>query len=143
MTRFKTTVLAEPETISDLTGDLLAFLAGQNVDARTTHHVALIVEEVLTNLATHGQCSGQPAKLTVTVEPAQVKGEIIDSGAAFDPRKAPDPDLDLAAADRPVGGVGLFLVRQFSRELEYVSDGGQNRTTFAVGRGDAAGHGEG
>jgi anti-sigma regulatory factor (Ser/Thr protein kinase) len=134
MTQFAANALATPEAISGLTDTLLTFLKDQNVDARTTHHVALIVEEVLTNVGTHGNCRDTPARITVTVEPTQVRGEIVDSGEPFDPREAADPDLDLAPDERPVGGLGLFLVRQLACNLEYERRKEENWTTFAVAR---------
>jgi anti-sigma regulatory factor (Ser/Thr protein kinase) len=63
-----------------------------------------------------------------------VTGEIIDSGSPFDPREAPEPDLDSNTTERRVGGLGLFLVRRFASALEYAQRNGENYTTFAVPR---------
>ena len=134
MTQFAVDVLVSPEAISELTGTLMNFLNGQHVDARATHHVAMIVEEFLTNLATHGNCRDKPARIAVTVEPSRVQGEIVDRGPPYDPRQAPAPNLDLAAEDRPAGGLGLFLVRQFSSSLDYERRNDENHTIFAVAR---------
>jgi serine/threonine-protein kinase RsbW len=94
----------------------------------------LIVEEILTNLGTNGNGSDKPARITVTVGPAGVKGEIVDSGSPFDPRDAPAPNFDLAPDDRAAGGFGLFLVRQFSYKFEHEYKNGENHTMFAVAR---------
>ena len=127
-------VLATPEAISDLTGRIMAFLEEQRVDGRATHHVAMVVEELVTNLGTHGNCRDKPAKVRLTVEPAQVKGEIVDTGPSFDPREAPDPDVDASVEDRPIGGLGLYLVRQLASSLEYSHRNGENSTTFTIAR---------
>ena len=134
MTQLTRNVLPRPTAISELTGSIIAFLEEQHVDARATHRVALIVEEILTNLATHGHSSDRPARITVTVGPMGVKGEIVDSGTPFDPRDAPVPKLDLAPEDRAAGGLGLFLVREFSCKFEYEYKNGENYTMFAVAR---------
>jgi anti-sigma regulatory factor (Ser/Thr protein kinase) len=134
MIQFSTDVFAVPEAISSLTERLMAFLEGQGVDMRATHHVALIVEELLTNLGTHGQCCDCRARVTITVAADAVTGEIVDGGASFDPRMAPAPDLDLDALDRPAGGLGLFLVRELSCDLHYVRHHNENHTSFAVAR---------
>ena len=134
MTQLTADVLAAPEAISRLTDTLMSFLKDQHVDARATHHVAMIIEEFLTNLATHGNCRDTPARVSVTVEPGQVQGEIVDSGPPYDPRQAPAPNLDLAAMDRPAGGLGLFLVHRFCSSLEYVRRDGDNHTIFSVPR---------
>jgi serine/threonine-protein kinase RsbW len=135
MTAFTASVLARPEAISELTERLLGFLEAQQVDPRASHHVALVVEELLTNVGMHGNCRDLPARVSVAVAPAQVTGEVVDGGSPFDPREAPEPDLDSEAADRPVGGLGLFLVRRFTSALEYARRNGENYTTFAVPRG--------
>ena len=134
MKQITVTALPTPEAISALTDQLMAFLRQAQVDARATHHVALVVEEVFTNLSTHGNCRDKPAKITVTIEPKQVKGEIVDSGPAFDPRTAPSPHLDELPDERAVGGLGLHLVRELSSTLEYAHRNDENHMTFAIVR---------
>jgi anti-sigma regulatory factor (Ser/Thr protein kinase) len=134
MAPFETEVLATPEAITALTEQVLAFLADQQVDARATHHVALVVEELVTNLGSHGNCRDAPATVRLVVEPAQVTGEIRDSGPPFDPRLAPDPGVDAPIEDRPIGGLGLYLVRELSTALTYAHEDGRNVTRFAITR---------
>jgi serine/threonine-protein kinase RsbW len=137
-TRFETSVLATPEAISGLVEQVMAFLDKQGVDVRATHHTALILDEVLTNLGTHGNCQNSPVRIAVAVEPDKVTGEIVDHGPPFDPRRAPEPSLALDAADRPIGGLGLHLVRQLTSSLEYERRNDENCMIFAISRGDAA-----
>jgi anti-sigma regulatory factor (Ser/Thr protein kinase) len=135
MTRFNANVLARPEAISHLTEKVMAFLSKQGVDARATHHVALVLEEVLTNLGTHGDCRDIPARVIVRVRPDKVIGEIIDAGPPFDPRLVPNPASEVGSADHAVGGLGLHLVRKLSSDLEYARRTDENYTSFAVSRG--------
>jgi serine/threonine-protein kinase RsbW len=135
MTQFQTYVLARPEAMSGLTDKVMAFLSVNGVDPRASHHVALVFEEILTNLATHGDCRDVPATIAVKVLPDRVTGEIIDRGPAFDPRLAPPLPVDVPAADRPVGGLGLHLVRQLTSHLQYARQNDQNLLTFDVNRG--------
>lgn len=134
MTQFETSLLAKPEAMSDLTDKVMAFLTEQGVDTRATHHVALVFEEVLSNLATHGNCSDIPAKIAVRISPDKVIGEVIDSGPPFDPRLAPNPLTHVATADRPIGGLGLQLVRKLSSDLEYARRNDKNFVRFAISR---------
>ena len=134
MSELKATALATPEGIAQLTDDLMSFLQREKVDRRATHHVALVVEEVMTNLGTHGNCRDKPARITVTIEPKQIKGEIIDTGPEFDPRQAPAPNLEASAEERGIGGLGLHLVRELSSALEYSRRNGENCTMFAIAR---------
>jgi len=134
MAPLETEVLATSEAISALTEKVLAYLEEQQVDSRAAHHVALVVEEIVTNLGTHGNCRDKPAKIRLMVEPAQVTGEIIDTGPPFDLRLAPDPAIEVPLEERPIGGLGLYLIRKLTSTLEYSHQNGQNLTTFAIAR---------
>lgn len=131
---FETSVLVHPAAISGLTDQILKFLQSAGVDARSGHHVALALEEILTNLATHGNCAGQPVKVRLAVEPDKVRTEIVDPCTFFDLRQAPEPDLNAEIEDRAVGGLGLFLIRQFASDIDCVRRDGMNFTTFSVVR---------
>jgi anti-sigma regulatory factor (Ser/Thr protein kinase) len=87
---------------------LLADTGRAGVDARTAHHIALAFDELLANLGSHGNSADKLATVRVVVEPDMVKGEVIDSGPAFDIRTVPDPDLSQRIEDRQAGGLGLF-----------------------------------
>lgn len=65
-------------------------------------------------------------------EPGCLKVEIADRGIAFNPLTYPEPDLNAPLEDRQVGGLGVFLTRQFTDSLEYVRDGAWNRVRFAM-----------
>lgn len=131
---FEAEILATPEAISSLTEKILAFLEERQVDARATHHVALVVEELVTNLGMHGNCRDKPATVRITVEPAEVNGEIIDTGPPFDPGQAAAPDVNAPIAERPVGGLGLYLVRQFTNSFDYAHRNDKNFTRFSIAR---------
>ena len=136
MPRFETSIVATPEAISDLTDQVMVFLHDQGVETRASHHTALVLDEVLTNLATHGNCGDQPARIALTVAADAVTGEVVDAGPPFDPRLAPKPSLDVPADERPIGGLGLYLVRKLSGALEYTRRNGENWTTFVIRRGE-------
>ena len=126
------------QEISNLTERATDFLSEHGVDARAAHHVALVLDELLTNLATHGGASGQTAKVRISIEAGHVRGEVDDNGPAFDPRTAPEPDVSADIADRPIGGLGLLLVRRLTSGLDYVRRDGRNCTTFSVPRTEHA-----
>ncbi len=53
-----------------------------------------------------------------------------DDGPAFDPLAAPMPDLDAPIEDRPIGGLGIHLLREMMDELEYTRLDSRNRLTL-------------
>ena len=134
MTRFATNIAPHPAAISQLTEDVADFLRGAGVDARAVHHVGLVIDEILTNVATHGGSPDAPASVAIEVRTDRVFGEIGDFGAPFDPRTGPEPDLGSPIEERSIGGLGLHLVRQLTSVLEYRREGRQNWTTFCIAR---------
>jgi anti-sigma regulatory factor (Ser/Thr protein kinase) len=138
MADFVADVVAEPDAISALSERATAFLAGEGVDARASHHVALVIDELLTNVAAHGGGARTRACIRLTVWPDRVHAEVSDYGAQFDPRTTRNIDLSVAADNRPIGGLGLYLIHRVAEELDYERDGSCNRTTFSVRRTPAA-----
>lgn len=134
MTQFEASTLPTPDAIAAVTDQVMAFLEQHGVDARAAHHTGLVLSEILTNLATHGACCDRPAKIAVTIGPDKVTGEIVDSGPPFDPRLAPEPSLDVSLDERPIGGLGLFLVRKLTCSLEYARRNDENCMIFAIRR---------
>jgi anti-sigma regulatory factor (Ser/Thr protein kinase) len=134
MARFTVEIVPSPEAIGRLTDEVSDFLRGAGVDARAMHHVALVIDEILTNVATHGGSPDAPATVAIEVQPDRIAGRIGDVGKPFDPRTGPAPDIGAPVEDRKVGGLGLHLVRQLTSALEYRSDGKQNWTTFCIPR---------
>jgi anti-sigma regulatory factor (Ser/Thr protein kinase) len=134
MARFTVDIAPNSEAIGRLTDDVTDFLQGAGVDARAVHHVALVIDEILTNVATHGGCPDAPATVALEVQPDRISGEIGDFGKPFDPRTGPAPDFGAPLEERRIGGLGLHLVRQLTSVLEYRSDGKRNWTTFCIPR---------
>ena len=51
---------------------------------------------------------------------------LADRGKEFDPTRREDPDLSLPAEERPIGGLGIFLIKQLMDSVEYRREGGEN-----------------
>ncbi|HMK78428.1 MAG TPA: ATP-binding protein [Xanthobacteraceae bacterium] len=137
MTTFEAQAKAQPEAISTLTARVENFLQQQGVDARATYHVAMLIEELMSNLAIHGSVPDELAIVRLAVDPADVRVELLDRGPPFDPRCAPEPDLTTSVEERQVGGLGLFLMRKFASDISYARSGAQNCTRFSVRRSRA------
>ena len=99
------------------------------------HELDLLIEEILTNIWRYSYPEGAPGTVIVTYsipEPGELAVEVGDQGVAFDPLKVSPPDLTLDLAQRPVGGLGIWLVKSFSKSLTYRREQGWNRLTFAI-----------
>ena len=88
----------------------------------------LVGEEVMTNVAKYGFDPGAtPAmELLLSVTDHAAVLEFRDEGRPFDPLAQPPPDLDAPVEERPVGGLGLALVRAMVDEARYAREGATN-----------------
>jgi anti-sigma regulatory factor (Ser/Thr protein kinase) len=143
MADFAAELTATPDAISAMTERVAAFLADSGVDARAAHHVALVLDELLTNVATHGGAIEAPVSVSLTISPDRVSAEVVDGGAVFDPRVERSFDVSASAEERPVGGLGLLLVHRVTEGLAYERAGDRNRTTFSICRTPAGRKGRG
>jgi anti-sigma regulatory factor (Ser/Thr protein kinase) len=108
---------------------LQEFCSGHGVVEDALYDLRLCLDEVLANVIRHGYGIGETGKIQVTVAcPGdRVRLEIRDAAAPFNPLDASDPDLDVAPEDRPIGGLGIFLVKQLMDTVSYDYEGGENR----------------
>jgi serine/threonine-protein kinase RsbW len=134
MADFVAELTARQDAISALTERAAKFLADCGVDARAVHHVTLVLDELLTNVATHGGTIETAVSIRLTTWPKRVTAEVIDSGAMFDPSIERNLDIPVDLEEFPVGGLGLLLMRRVTEDLAYERVGDRNRTVFSVSR---------
>ena len=87
-------------------------------------------DELLTNVVDYGHSDGEdhPIEVRLRLDGETLQAEIIDSGAAFNPLSdSAEPDLDLTIDDRPIGGLGIHIVRTLMDDISYRRDNDQNR----------------
>jgi anti-sigma regulatory factor (Ser/Thr protein kinase) len=96
------------------------------------HDVHLVIEEVATNVYKYGGAGGEPPnlRLDARVDGNRLTMEFNDDGVAFDPLAAPPPDLDADLEERPVGGLGVHMVRELAEHVAYTRD--QDRNVLRV-----------
>lgn len=92
----------------------------------------LALEELFVNVVRHGGCAGLPDAVRVRLEHQKggVRADFCDRGPEFDPNSAPPPDLAGPLAGRPIGGLGLHLVRQTMQQVQYRRADGWNHVTM-------------
>jgi sigma-B regulation protein RsbU (phosphoserine phosphatase) len=93
----------------------------------------LALEEAVTNVVLYAYPEG--VKGDVMIE-AMFKDELLtfvisDQGIAFDPTAKEDADITLSAEERPIGGLGIFLVKQLMDCVDYQRVEGRNILTMS------------
>lgn len=92
-----------------------------NFDMSTTMQMNLAIEEAVVNVMNYAYPRGTKGDVTIEAisNDMRLKFTIIDSGAPFDPTVQADVDTTLSAQERPIGGLGIHLMRQIMDSINY------------------------
>ena len=90
--------------------------------------VSVAVEEVYVNIASYAYApdTGMATIRLALTEEQAVTITFIDSGVAFNPLEKEDPDVSLPAEVRPIGGLGVYMVKKTMDEVGYEYADGWN-----------------
>ena len=86
-----------------------------------TTMINLAVEEAVVNVMKYAYPPDTKGDVTIEAvsNDVRLKFTIIDSGAPFDPTVQSQVDTTLSAMERPIGGLGIHLVRQIMDSINY------------------------
>jgi sigma-B regulation protein RsbU (phosphoserine phosphatase) len=120
------------ETIPQLNEFIDSVAEEMALDMSLTMSLNLAMEEAVVNVMDDAYPEGQQGNVEIE---AMTDGEwltfvISDSGVPFDPTTKEDADTTLSAEERPIGGLGIFLVRQLMDVIQYQRDGDKNVLTL-------------
>ena len=109
--------------------------------AEQTTNVLLVAEELLVNVFSYAYPEGAEGEAVLTLdvegegEAAKLVFTVRDWGAAFNPfEEVPEPDLTLDVAHRPMGGLGIYLIKQVSQHQSWSYADGSNFIRIEFGR---------
>jgi len=97
-------------------------------DETTVRDLVQIVDEWVTNVIRHGyRGAGGPIEVELMRSDRDIEVHIRDAAPLFDPGTAPAFDPDLPLERRPLGGMGIHLIRGLSDRFEHrARSGGGN-----------------
>ena len=101
-------------------------------NASTTMSLNLAVEEAVVNVMNYAFPRGTIGNVNIEAcaNDVRLKFIITDNGQPFDPTAVKDADVSLSAEERPVGGLGIYLVRKLMDSINYESVDGHNVLTL-------------
>jgi anti-sigma regulatory factor (Ser/Thr protein kinase) len=129
VTTRRTAVPAEPAQLSVLTEFLREFGSAAALAPTQVGHLELALEEIFLNIVMHGSEPGIVPQVEVSLKLGTdaVTMTVEDDGPQFDPLSLPPPDVTASLADRKVGGLGVFFVRQIMDTVSYERIAGRNQ----------------
>lgn len=91
--------------------------------------INLALDELITNTVSYGLrgVSRPTIEIALQVSENTLVLTMEDNGQPFDPTRDTNPDLSSAVDERPVGGLGLHLIKTFADRVDYEYSDGKNR----------------
>lgn len=104
------------------------FVRAGNLSEKIEFDINVVLDELLSNIINYGYTDDAPheIRITLSASDAAVEIGIEDDGKPFDPLTAPEPDLTVPLAERPIGGLGIHFVRQLMDEVVYQRQNNHN-----------------
>ncbi|MBW1996572.1 MAG: ATP-binding protein [Deltaproteobacteria bacterium] len=105
---------------------------GLSLSRKVLFHINLALEEIFTNIVSHGYTDeGEHLiKITISRENDFLCFRIEDDGIPFNPLKANPPELKGPLEERPVGGLGCYLMRCCMDDVRYERSSNKNILTM-------------
>lgn len=98
-----------------------------NANVRGTFDI--ILDEIVSNIIKFSEASGFEMDIEKLEDPRGIKLTFVDDGVSYNPLAHIDPDTSLSAADRPIGGLGIFMVKKLSDAVTYRREHNRNFLT--------------
>lgn len=103
-------------------------------DADSVNKMLLVTEEIFVNIVNYAYDGGSPGNLTIVCNSkpgGAFELKFIDQGKEFDPLKVTRPDTGAPVENRPIGGLGIFLVKKLVDSMQYQRVGQSNILTVS------------
>jgi sigma-B regulation protein RsbU (phosphoserine phosphatase) len=86
----------------------------------------VMLDEVCSNIVKHSGASMFEVDVEFLPNPPSVKLTFVDDGVAYNPLSHKDPDTSLSAEERPIGGLGILMVKKMATSISYIRKHGRN-----------------
>jgi anti-sigma regulatory factor (Ser/Thr protein kinase) len=102
------------------------------LDSAVFMNLKLATEEAVVNIISYAYPGKREERITIRLKHdiSRLTVVITDTGIAFDPTGGKKPDISLSLEERPIGGLGTFLVRQMMTAVSYTRSGNKNILTM-------------
>ena len=120
------------EELSSLAEEIEELANGWKLSPGLAMNINLVLEEALSNIIFYAFPDNikHEIKISLLLNSRRLTIEIIDDGIPFNPLSHDIPDITLSAEERPVGGLGIFLISKIMDEMNYIRKENQNILTL-------------
>ena len=102
------------------------------LDMELQMNLNLVMEEMVSNVIFYAYPEGVDASIELTAESdgKELTFVLSDQGREFDPTLKDDADIDTNPAERDLGGMGIFIVKNIMNKVTYQRLDGRNLLTM-------------
>jgi len=120
------------DAIAGASADAEAWLREHKASLKITNLVLLAIEELVINCIDYGYDDSAEHTIVIdlSIDEQNLTITVIDDGHPFDPLTAPAPNFSVDVQDRPVGGLGIHLLKQLADQVAYERRDSTNRITL-------------
>ena len=120
------------QEVSKLSSFIKSVLENLEIDKSLGSQLRLAIEEAVVNVIEYAYPTGTEGdiELQMMSDGKNLKTVIIDSGVRFDPTRKEKADLSIPVEERPIGGLGILLVRELMDSINYERINHQNILTL-------------
>jgi anti-sigma regulatory factor (Ser/Thr protein kinase) len=122
-------ISADRQGIDQAMAALSDFAAAHALSDKVSADLHLVLDELLSNIVKYGEAETGSVciRLRLRKKRQWVEIEVADTARQFDPLARQDPDLTRPLSEKPIGGLGVYLVKRLTDEQSYERRGGENR----------------
>jgi len=136
---YEMTVPAETASMPGLVGFVEGALEVAGCPPAVSTKLMICLDEIASNVMKFSKASELTVRLGHGADTGLWSLSFIDDGTPWNPLTHDDPDITLPAAERPIGGLGLLMVKKMTDEATYARDGGKNILCLRISAGPKKG----
>ena len=126
-------IISEIDNIYEL---ISRVFSQEGLDKEAEYLFMSAADEIFSNIVNYGfedqrkEDHEKIAEVSVQIEAASVSMTFKDNGKPFDPLSSKAPDVSLGLDERPIGGLGIYIVKNSFDEVRYSFENGFNVFTI-------------
>ena len=118
---FHLTIAADRNSVAKVSAAFAEFAEAHGLPVSVRRSMSVVLDELLSNARAHGGAG--EVSIEAELGKDRVSVTLTDDGRPFDPfavpPPSPSPDTTLPVEERPIGGLGIHVVRRMVDEVSY------------------------